>query len=229
MPYDRARTTPFDVSAAQLDRSPGFDEHVTVEVVTCDGAAFWLVGESSCVSCPAAGAVRKTRSRRIVVAPRLAPARVAASRVGMSGMIGELISRAHSTPGATDAIFGGSRHKSLRTNRSSAAWSGIWTRGTSAIPEHLRYDGARIRRSPHPCRRQQDMMLGQSLSLAHDVRLAVMPFAALLNVATAKGLPAHRHAATVSETKKLHVIAVNARGAPPNLNEREQVHHVKQK
>jgi hypothetical protein len=51
--------------------------------------------------------------------------------------------------------------------------------------------------------------------------LAVMPFAALLNVATAKGLPAHRHAATVPETKKLHVIAVKARGAPLSLNEKE--------
>jgi hypothetical protein len=51
------------------------------------------------------------------------------------------------------------------------------------------------------------------LSLAHDVPLAVMPVAALLNVAHREGAScAHRHAATVSETKKLHVIAVKARG-----------------
>jgi hypothetical protein len=67
---------------------------------------------------------------------------------------------------------------------------------------------------------KQDMIQGP-LSLAHDVPLAVMPFAALLMSPTAKGIPAHRHAATVPETKKLHVIAVKARGAPLNLNEKE--------
>ncbi len=138
----------------------------------------------------------------------------------MSGVIGEHIRRAHSTPGATPAIFGGSRDKSLRANRSSAAWSGVCARGTSADPGGIsRYRrGPRSRRSPHSCRRKHGMILARPSSLAHDVRSAVMPFAALLNDATAKGLPAHRHAATVSETKKLHVIAVKARGAPLNLN-----------
>jgi hypothetical protein len=39
-PIDRSSTTPFDVSAAQLERSPGFDEHVTVAAFAGGAVAF---------------------------------------------------------------------------------------------------------------------------------------------------------------------------------------------
>ena len=43
MPYDRARTTPFDVSAAQLDAFTGPSTSTSSwRSLTCDGAAFWL-------------------------------------------------------------------------------------------------------------------------------------------------------------------------------------------
>jgi len=38
-PIDRSSTTPFEVSAAQLERSPGFDEHVIVAALAGGAAA----------------------------------------------------------------------------------------------------------------------------------------------------------------------------------------------